>query len=119
MSYTWKSEALMFAAMKPDDAVREAVSEVAQIHPGSDKIFEVGVVQAWSNEPYSQGAYALLKPHQYANIYYLMINPCLNMFFAGDGLSFAVGWIQGALESGLRAAYQFYCRNEDSSQQQK
>ena len=40
------------------------------------------------------------------------------MFFAGDGLSFAVGWIQGALESGLRAAYQFYWRNEHSSHHQ-
>ena len=35
-----------------------------------------------------------------------------NIFFAGDGLSFATGWIQGALESGLRAAFQFYIRNE-------
>ena len=62
MSYTWKAEALMFAAMTPENAVREAVSEVALIHPGSEELFEVGVVQAWSNEPYSQGAYALLKP---------------------------------------------------------
>ena len=118
MSYTWKSEALMFAAMTPENAVREAVSEVARLHPGSEELFEVGVVQAWSNEPYSQGAYALLKPRQYVNIRFLMINPCLNMFFAGDGLSFAVGWIQGAMESGLRAAYQFYCRNEGSSHHQ-
>ena len=112
MSYTWKSEAMMFAALKPSDAVREAVTEVAKIHPNSKKYFEVGEVQAWSNDPHSQGAYALLKPHQYGNVYYLMINPCLNMFFAGDGISFAAGWMQGALESGLRAAYQFYCRNE-------
>ena len=115
MSYTWKSEALMFAALKPADAVREAVKEVARIHPNSEKYFEVGEVQAWSNDPHSQGAYALLKPHQYTNVHFLMTNPCLNMFFAGDGISFAAGWIQGALESGLRAAYQFYCRNEKTS----
>ena len=38
--------------------------------------------------------------------------PMANIFFAGDGLSFATGWIQGALESGLRATFQFYIRNE-------
>ena len=56
MSYTWKSEALMFAALKPADAVREAVKEVARIHPNSEKDFKVGEVQAWSNDPHSQGA---------------------------------------------------------------
>ena len=112
LCYTWKSEALMFAALQPHDAIREAVSQIAQIHPGSEKYFEVGAVQAWTSKPYAQGAYALLKPHQYVNVRNLMIKPCLNMFFAGDGISFAAGWMQGALESGLRAAYQFYCRNE-------
>ena len=43
------------------------------------------------------------------------VYPVLNMFFAGDGISFANGWIQGALESGLQAAYQFYNGNEEAS----
>ena len=115
LCYTWKSEALMFAAMEPQNAVREAVKQIAQIHPGSEKYFKVGAVQAWTNEPSAQGAYALLKPRQYVNVRNVMITPCLNMFFAGDGISFVAGWMQGALESGLRAAYQFYCRNEESA----
>ena len=115
LCYTWKSEALMFGALQPHDAIHEAVSQIAQIHPGSEEYFEVGAVQAWTNKPYAQGAYALLKPHQYVNVRNLMIKPCLNMFFAGDGISFAAGWMQGALESGLRAAYQFYCRNESTA----
>ena len=112
LCYTWKSEALMFAALDPEDAIREAVRQIEQIHPGHDKLFEVGAVQAWTSKPYAQGAYALLKPHQYSNVHTLMTKPCLNMFFAGDGISFAAGWMQGALESGIRAAYQFYSRNE-------
>ena len=39
MSYTWKAEALMFAAMTPENAVHEAVSEVALIRPGSEELF--------------------------------------------------------------------------------
>ena len=33
-----------------------------------------------------------------------------NVRFAGESLSFASGWIQGALKSGLKAAYQVYAR---------
>jgi monoamine oxidase len=111
--YTWKSEALQFGALHPQIAIREAVRQIGEIHTEIEDEYEVGAVQAWYNEPSAQGAYVLLKPNQYRNIERLMYYPFLNIFFAGEGISFAAGWIQGALESGLRAAYQFYARNED------
>ena len=113
--YTWKSEALQFGALHPQIAVREAVRQIQEIHPDIDMNdqFEVGAVEAWYNEPSAQGAYVLLEPQQYRNVARLMQYPFLNIFFAGEGISFAAGWIQGALESGLRAAYQFYSRNEE------
>jgi len=114
MCYTWKGEALAFAAFKPHIAIQEAVRQLEEIHPEIKEQFEVGVVQAWSNEPSTQGAYALLKPHQYRNVRTLMVYPYLNLYFAGDGISFVPGWMQGALESGLRAAYQFYGTNESN-----
>lgn len=113
--YTWKAEALQFGALHPQIAIREAVRQIAEIHPDIENEFELGAVQAWYNEPSAQGAYVLLKPHQYRNIELLWQYPFLNVFFAGEGISFAAGWIQGALESGLRAAYQFYARNEDGT----
>ena len=111
--YTWKSEALLFGALNPIVAVREAVRQITEIHPEIEEEFEVGAVEAWYNEPSAQGAYALLKPNQYQNIRWLMY-PHRNIYFAGEAISFAAGWIQGAMESGLRAAYQFYARNETS-----
>ena len=85
-------------------------------------VFLCGIYQVWLipdhqctlllMTPTAQGAYALLKPTQYQNVRYLLKYPMANIFFAGEGLSFASGWIQGALESGLRAAFQFYIRNE-------
>lgn len=115
--YTWKSEALQFGALHPQIAIREAVRQIGEIHKDVkiEDEFEVGAVQAWYNEPSAQGAYVLLKPHQYRNIARLWQYPFLNIFFAGEGISYAAGWIQGALESGLRAAYQFYARNEDGN----
>lgn len=113
--YTWKAEALQFGALNPQIAIREAVRQIATIHEEIEEQFEVGAVQAWYNDPAAQGAYVLLKPLQYRNVRELMQYPWENIFFAGEGISFASGWIQGALESGLRAAYQFYSRNEKDS----
>ena len=117
MCYSWKYEAFSLAALDPSNAIREAVRQIAEIHPQIKEKFEVGAVQAWTNEPFAPGAYAVYKPYQYLTVRELIMYPCLNMFFAGDGISFTVGWIQGALQSGLRAAYQFHSRNENSSQQ--
>ena len=111
MCYTWKSEALLFGAMKPEVAIRVAVREIARIHPEIETQWETGAVQAWYSDPSSQGAYVRLKPYQYKHMEFLMY-PWENVYFAGEGISFASGWIQGALESGLRAAFQFYARNE-------
>lgn len=110
--YTWKTEALLFGSLDPTAALYEAVEQIATIHPEIKEQVETGAVCAWYNQPTAQGAYALLKPTQFENVRYLMEYPMANLFFAGEGLSFASGWIQGALESGLRAAYQFYIRNE-------
>ena len=110
--YTWKTEALLFGSLDPTTALHEAVQQIAAIHPEIKDQVETGAVCAWYNHSTAQGAYALLKPTQYHNVRYLMKYPMANIFFAGEGLSFAAGWIQGALESGLRAAFQFYIRNE-------
>lgn len=110
--YTWKTEALLFGSLDPTTALHEAVEQIATIHPEIKEQVETGAVCAWYNQSNAQGAYALLKPTQYQNVRYLLEYPMGNIFFAGEGLSFASGWIQGALESGLRAAFQFYIRNE-------
>ena len=112
--YTWKTEVLLFGSLDHTTALHElAVEQIATIHPEITKDqVEWGDVCAWYNQPTAQGAYALLKPTQYQNVRNLMKHRTANIFFAGEGLSFASGWIQGALESGLRAAYQFYIRNE-------
>ncbi|XP_068742995.1 putative L-amino-acid oxidase YobN [Montipora capricornis] len=109
--YTWKTEALLFGCLEPHAALREAKEQIATIHPEIEEQFEEGKVWAWYDKPSAQGAYTVLKPNQFQNVRWLLY-PMYNIFFAGEGLSFASGWIQGALESGLRAAYQFYIRNE-------
>ena len=116
MCYTKRKEALRFASQSHQTAISQAVHEISQIHPKIKENFEVGAVQAWHSDSSSQGAFAVKKPDQVVNVCKLMY-PYKNIFFAGDTLSWTTNWMQGALESGLRAAYQFYIRNEVSDKQ--
>jgi monoamine oxidase len=110
MVYTWKAEALLWGALSEDQAIRNAVEQIDQVHPGIDTkaLFEVGRRQAWTSDPTTLGAFAMLRPGDYISLMFLMQNSWKNVYFAGEAVSFANGWIQGALESGLRAAYQLF-----------
>ena len=111
MCYTWKQEALLFGSQTPDEAIAEAVDEVSLIHPKIKENFEVGAIQAWYNDPSSQGAFCFPRPEEYLAqeiLYY----PHHGLYFCGEALSTSNGWIQGALVSGLRSAYQLYSHNE-------
>ena len=113
--YTWKAEAILWGALTKDMAVRLAIDQVDQLHPrkNTKELFEVGYVQAWGNDPTTLGAFAKLRPREYASVLYLMQNSWRNVYFAGEAISFANGWIQGALESGLRAAYQVFSDDQE------
>ncbi|XP_028417482.1 uncharacterized protein LOC114541872 [Dendronephthya gigantea] len=110
--YTWKNEALLFGSLTKDQAKKEAIEQVGEIHPEikEEGAVEKCIVHAWYNQPSYQGAYGLLKTTQYSNIRYLW-EPMGNVHFAGDNISFTAGWIQGALESGFKSAYQVYARH--------
>ena len=108
MVYTVKAEALLWGALTEEQAIMLAVNQIDEIHPGSKKWFQMGKRQAWASDPTTLGAFALLQPEQYISVMYLMHHSWKNVYFAGEAISFANGWIQGALESGLRAAYQLY-----------
>lgn len=122
--YTWNREALSFGSQSEDEAITEALREVQMVYKGllcedeSASIvkdsFEVGAVQSWYTDPTAQGAYVQLLPYSYMHHLRLLLEPkgIHPIFFGGEALSFANGWIQGALESGLRAAWQFYKFNE-------
>ena len=119
MVYTWKAEALLWGALEEDQAIMLAVNQIDRVHPDIDTkaLFEVGRRQAWTSDPTTLGAFVVLRPREYISVIYLMQNSWRNVYFAGEAISFANGWIQGALESGLRAAYQLF--SDDHPRKQK
>jgi monoamine oxidase len=103
-SYTWGQDALRYGAMREDKAIEQALEDVAKIHPSINSEFEVGAVYNWYDDPWARGAFALFEPEQQTRLHATITQPEGRVHFAGEHTSLYHAWIQGALESGIRAA---------------
>ncbi|HUG48986.1 MAG TPA: NAD(P)/FAD-dependent oxidoreductase [Candidatus Limnocylindria bacterium] len=103
-SYTWGQDALRYDAMGEEDAIEQALEDVAKIHPTIRTEFEVGHLYSWYDDPWARGAFALFEPEQQTRLHDAIIAPEGRIHFAGEHTSLYHAWIQGALESGIRAA---------------
>ena len=111
--YTWGQDAIMLGSQPEKDAIASAVRQLKSIHPQIEDEFEVGQVQAWTRDESAQLAFAYLTPNQYQYaLETLLTTDTHPLHIAGEALSWTHGWIQGALESGLRAAYHIFCKYE-------
>ena len=70
--------------------------------------FEVGVSKMWHDDEFAGGAFALFDPGQQTLLHAHIIRPEGRIHFAGEHASLAHAWIQGAIESGLRAAHEVH-----------
>jgi len=59
----------------------------------------------WHDDTYSGGAFALFDPGQQTLLHTHIHSPAGRIHFAGEHTSLYHAWIQGAIESGLRAAH--------------
>jgi monoamine oxidase len=107
-SYTWGQDALRWGAMGPETMVEQALEDVAAIHPSVTTEFEVGAVQDWYGDPWARGAFALFEPEQQTRLQASIVQPEGRIHFAGEHTSLYHAWIQGALESGIRAAKEIH-----------
>ena len=57
----------------------------------------------WHDDEYAGGAFALFDPGQQTLLYDAIVAPEGRIHFAGEHASLAHAWIQGAIESGVRA----------------
>jgi monoamine oxidase len=65
-------------------------------------------VHSWYNDPYARGAFALFEPEQETRLQTAIVQPEGRIHFAGEHTSLYHAWIQGALESGIRAAKEIH-----------
>jgi monoamine oxidase len=103
-SYTWAEDAQRWGSLTPEERIEQAIEDVSRIHPQIGQEFEVGASKVWHDDEYAGGAFALFEPGQFTRLYNAICQPEGRVYFAGEHASEYHRWIQGALESGLRAA---------------
>lgn len=103
-SYTWGEDAQRWGSLSPEERLRQALENVTAIHPQAAAEIEVGASYMWHDDEFAGGAFALFDPGQQTQLYQHIKSPEGRLYFAGEHTSTAHAWIQGSIESGLRAA---------------
>ncbi len=104
-SYSWGQAARRLASLPHPQRAAAVLQHLSRVHP---QLREPGVVRetaswSWDNHPYSGGAFAWFLPGQHTALYRYVGAPEGRIHFAGEHASLAHTWIQGALDSALRA----------------
>ncbi|WP_221566526.1 flavin monoamine oxidase family protein [Alkalihalobacillus sp. TS-13] len=104
-SYTWEDDAMVWVAMPEEKRIHYTLKNLARIF--GDAIhheYIAGAVYSWATDPFAAGAYTMFKPNQESELFPHLGSPEGRLHFAGAHTSVPHGWIQGAIESGIRAA---------------
>jgi monoamine oxidase len=110
-SYTWSEDAQRWGSLPEHERLTQAIENVAEIHPQIKDSFEAGASKMWHDDEFAGGAFALFDPGQQSLLHAAVMQPEGRIHFAGEHTSLAHAWIQGAIESGLRAAHEIHQRS--------
>ncbi|WP_347552995.1 flavin monoamine oxidase family protein (plasmid) [Pseudalkalibacillus hwajinpoensis] len=106
-SYSWGQDAILWAGLPHNEMVRELLDDLAKIY---GNIVYKEYMQAfsynWTLNQYSGGAFTLFLPGQGEKFSEVIRQPEGRLHFAGEHTSSFHGWIEGAIESGIRTAYE-------------
>ena len=102
MSYMFGGMARGIAAMDRDAIVTDFIGRYEGLFPGSRDVAEHGTFFAWEHQPWIGAAFASYRP--FFSDSPELASPEGPIHFAGEHASGHRGWMQGAFESGLRAA---------------
>jgi monoamine oxidase len=106
-SYVWADEALTLESLPENEQIQYALMNLAEIYgPQVYSEFVSGSAFSWSKNPYSCGAFTSFEPGQDTELYPYISKPEGRVHFAGEHTSLSHGWIQGAIESGIRVAHE-------------
>jgi monoamine oxidase len=99
MTYARPGEAERITSMKESGRIEATLTQLDGIFTGLRGNFERGVTKCWTEDEWARGAWAFVGFSDFATA----IVPEGRVHFAGEHLSPWFSWMQGALQSGLRA----------------
>lgn len=88
----------------PQVAANMILDELAQMRPSTKGALKIAKVYSWNRTPFAGGAYAYWKPGQITRFSQAMRAPVGRVHFAGEHTAVVNRGMEGAMESGERAA---------------
>lgn len=110
-SYTWGRNARHMASLNDEQKLEEILRTLEKIHPGIGKTILEVKHHSWDHtEGIGGGAFAYFSPGDHSRYMDLMQASFPSqepkVFFAGEHLDVVHAWIQGAVQSSVKAIYQ-------------
>jgi monoamine oxidase len=113
-SYTWGEDSLRWTSLKADDRIRFALDDLTQVHPmvkcDLHKLCSGGFSHSWAEHEFTSGAFAMFEPFQMTELFSHIWKPEGRVHYCGEHTSTKQGWIEGAVESGIRVAFEIIHR---------
>ena len=97
-SATWLDQ------LEPKDAVTAVLRSIEKLRPAAKGHLEVRAWKSWSRDPFSGGDWAVWKPGQVNAFAREVAKPHGRIHFCGEHTSVSNRGMEGAMESGERAA---------------
>lgn len=104
-SYTWEDDSVPWDSLNEENRIIEALKCLAKIY--GNQVYDefiTGASYSWAQNPYAGGAFSIFKPEQETELFPYLSTPEERVHFAGSHTALPHGWIQGAIESGIRVA---------------
>lgn len=103
-AYTGGAPGAKLSALSNEERTQVAIHEIEKIFPGSSTLIEHTETTAWLNEPFTKASYMNLAPGHVRAYWQTLFTPAGRLFFAGEHATAFQGFMEGAVESGQRAA---------------
>lgn len=103
-AYTGGGPGAKLSALSDAERIKLAVDVIEKIFPGSSDLIENTATIAWINEPFTRCSYMALAPGQVTAHWKTLFTSAGRLYFAGEHATIYQGFMEGAVESGQRAA---------------
>jgi monoamine oxidase len=109
-SYSWADDASRWDSLDEDARYPHALRGLQQVYGQRLEVFYTGAgrTQSWLRDPYAYGEASVLLPGQHTELLAAIRAAEGPLHFAGDHTSVKPSWIEGAVESGVRAALEVH-----------
>ena len=104
--YSWSDDAARWDSFEDHERYGYALQNLQSVHGRRIEVFYTGAgqTQSWLRDPYACGEAAVYTPHQMTSFHLDVVRAEGPVHFAGEHVSLKHAWIEGAVETAVRAA---------------